>query len=120
MQLQKRKGGITMALVEYKLKDKDNLTEEDIKVVEAGRKKSVVFDDDSPEITPEMMKRAYRPGRAKSTKKMVSMYMEEADIEYFKSMSKDTGIPYQTLISMYLTDCRKTKRTFNPVWEEPA
>lgn len=63
---------------------------------------------------------AYRPGRAKSTKKMVSMYMEEADIEYFKSMSKDTGIPYQTLISMYLTDCRKTKRTFNPVWEEPV
>ena len=46
--------------------------------------------------------------------------MEEADIEYFKSMSKDTGIPYQTLISMYLTDCRKNKRTFNPVWEEPA
>jgi len=46
--------------------------------------------------------------------------MEEADIEYFKSMSKDTGIPYQTLISMYLTDCRKTKRKFNPVWEEPA
>ena len=109
-----------MALVEYKLKDKDNLTEEDIKVVEAGRKKTVVFDDDSPEITPEMMKLAYRPGRAKSTKKMVSMYMEEADIEYFKSMSKDTGIPYQTLISMYLTDCRKTKRRFNPVWEEPA
>ena len=39
---------------------------------------------------------------------MVSMYMEEADIEYFKSMSKDTGIPYKTLISMYLTDCRKS------------
>ena len=46
MQLQKRKGGITMALVEYKLKDKDNLTEEDIKAVEAGRKKTVIFDDD--------------------------------------------------------------------------
>ena len=36
--------------------------------------------------------------------------MEEADIEYFKSMSKDTGIPYKTLISMYLTDCRNRPR----------
>ncbi len=50
-----------MALVEYVLKNKDNLTKEEIKVVETGRKQPIVFDDDSPKVTPEMMKRAFNP-----------------------------------------------------------
>ncbi len=31
-------------------------------------------------------------------------------IDYFKKMSDDFGIPYQTLIDLYLLDCVKNKR----------
>ena len=34
-------------------------------------------------------------------------------IEYFKEMSEKTGIPYQTLINMYLLDCVYNKREIN-------
>ena len=34
-------------------------------------------------------------------------------IEYFKEMSENTGIPYQTLINMYLLDCVYNKREIN-------
>ena len=51
---------------------------------------------------------------------MVSMYLSEEDIEYFKKMSVETEIPYQTLISLYLTDCRKKERKINLNWDEPA
>lgn len=34
-------------------------------------------------------------------------------IEYFKEMSEKTGIPYQTLINMYLLDCVYNKKEIN-------
>ena len=43
-------------------------------------------------------------------KKQITININEDTIEYFKEMSEKTGIPYQTLINMYLTDCKETKR----------
>lgn len=31
-------------------------------------------------------------------------------IDYFKEQAEDSGIPYQTLINLYLTDCAEKKR----------
>jgi hypothetical protein len=31
-------------------------------------------------------------------------------IEYFKSLAKDSGVPYQKLIDLYLLDCVKNKK----------
>jgi len=39
------------------------------------------------------------------------------NIDYFKKESLNTGIPYQTLINMYLSDCVKNKRKLNMSWE---
>lgn len=42
---------------------------------------------------------------AKKVKKQISLNVEIETIEYFKSMAAKTGMPYQTLINSFLTDC---------------
>ena len=41
----------------------------------------------------------------KKLKKQITINIDNDTIEYFKSLSSQTGIPYQTLINLYLTDC---------------
>ena len=40
-------------------------------------------------------------------KQQVTMNMNITTIQYFKNMSSESGIPYQTLINLYLDDCVK-------------
>ena len=47
---------------------------------------------------------------AKHLKKPVTIHLELEVIEYFEEISKDTDIPYQTLISLYLKDCVQSHR----------
>lgn len=42
---------------------------------------------------------------AKKVKKQISLNIEVETIEYFKSIAAKTGMPYQTLINSFLTDC---------------
>ena len=49
-------------------------------------------------------------------KKQISINIEDSTIEYFKEMSAETGIPYQTLINLYLTDCAKNHKKLNMSW----
>jgi uncharacterized protein (DUF4415 family) len=42
---------------------------------------------------------------AKRVKKKISIHIEIDTIEYFKELSKETGISYQNLINSYLTEC---------------
>ncbi len=37
-------------------------------------------------------------------------------IEYFKGMAEETGIPYQSLINLYLRDCALRRRKLQPRW----
>jgi predicted DNA binding CopG/RHH family protein len=46
----------------------------------------------------------------KNLKKQITIRLEEDVIEYFKTLAEETGIPYQTLINLYLQDCAKSKR----------
>lgn len=46
----------------------------------------------------------------KKLKKQVTINLNIETIEYFKDLSRELGIPYQTLINMYLTDCVKQKK----------
>ena len=43
-------------------------------------------------------------------KKQVTINLNEKVVDYFKQLSKETGIPYQNLINLYLLDCVKKKR----------
>ena len=48
---------------------------------------------------------------AKKMKQQVTMNMNATTVEYFKSMASESGIPYQTLINLYLDECVKEKKT---------
>ena len=37
----------------------------------------------------------------------VTMNLDVANVEYFKAEAARTGVPYQTIINMYLTECRE-------------
>ena len=50
-------------------------------------------------------------------KKQITIKIDSAVIDYFKNMSDETGIPYQTLINMYLTDCVNNRRRLNINWK---
>jgi predicted DNA binding CopG/RHH family protein len=42
---------------------------------------------------------------SKRLKKQISLRVEVGTVEYFKELAEETGIPYQNLINLYLTDC---------------
>ena len=46
----------------------------------------------------------------KKLKKQVTINLNIETINYFKELSAELGIPYQTLINMYLNDCVKQKK----------
>ncbi len=41
----------------------------------------------------------------KKLKKQISINISVEVLDYFKLQAEESGIPYQTLINMYLTDC---------------
>jgi hypothetical protein len=44
---------------------------------------------------------------ARRLKKQITLRIDEPTILYFRSLSDATGIRYQTLINLYLRDCRR-------------
>ena len=50
-------------------------------------------------------------------KKQVTINIDADAIDYFKSLSSDIGVPYQTLINMYLVDCVRNNRRPMVTWE---
>lgn len=54
---------------------------------------------------------------AKKLKKQITININGETISYFKEEARITGIPYQTLINLYLTDCAKKKKKININWK---
>lgn len=57
---------------------------------------------------------------AKGLKRQVTIRLDEPTIEYFKGLSMQSGVPYQTLINLYLRDCAESGRTLAMRWTSPA
>ena len=53
---------------------------------------------------------------AERVRRPVTVNIDVETIDYFKAQSQDSGIPYQTLINLYLSDCVKNKRQLNLSW----
>jgi predicted DNA binding CopG/RHH family protein len=53
---------------------------------------------------------------AKRLKKQITIRIDESAIDYFKAQAADTGIPYQSLINLYLTDCAVNQKTLDLTW----
>ena len=54
---------------------------------------------------------------ASRLKKQVTIRMEEGTIAYFKKLADETGIPYQTLINLYLRDCAASGKRLDIRWK---
>lgn len=52
----------------------------------------------------------------KRNKINITIRLDEDVLDYFKSLSVDLDIPYQTLINSFLKDCAKNKRQL--AWEQ--
>jgi uncharacterized protein (DUF4415 family) len=54
---------------------------------------------------------------ASKLKKLVTMRLGEDVIGYFKDMAEDAGVPYQSLINLYLRDCVAQHRKVAISWQ---
>ena len=54
--------------------------------------------------------KAKRNPYAKRLKRQVTIRLDHGTIAYFKALSEETGIRYQTLINLYLRDCAATRK----------
>jgi predicted DNA binding CopG/RHH family protein len=54
---------------------------------------------------------------AAQLKKQITIRLDEASITYFKTVSEDVGIPYQSLINLYLRDCAASHRKLDLNWK---
>ncbi len=89
-----------MIMTADELKNLPSLSEEDRKVIQNAKATPT---EDCPEMNAEEMKE-FKPWYDR-TKKPVTINMDTNVISYFKNLSKETGVPYQTLINLYLSQC---------------
>jgi len=54
---------------------------------------------------------------ARSLKRQVTIRMDENTIRYFKGLSQEIGVPYQTLINLYLRDCAASSKKLSLQWK---
>ena len=54
---------------------------------------------------------------ASKLKRQVTIRMAEDVINYFKELAEESGVPYQTLINLYLRDCMAHRRKPDLSWQ---
>jgi len=52
----------------------------------------------------------------KKAKKQLTIRLDEDTIDYFRSLAEESGIPYQSLINLYLRDCASENRKLHMKW----
>jgi uncharacterized protein (DUF4415 family) len=72
-----------------------------------------------PEYDFSKMKSRPNPYASK-LKKPVTMRLSEDVVTYFKAMAQETGVPYQSLINLYLRDCLAQSRKVQIHWPKTA
>lgn len=53
----------------------------------------------------------------KRLRKQITININDETVAYFKAQSEEVGIPYQTLINLYLSDCAAHGRKLNMSWQ---
>ena len=53
----------------------------------------------------------------KKLKKQITINIDADTIDYFKNQSESSGIPYQTLINLYLADCASKQKQLKLSWQ---
>jgi uncharacterized protein (DUF4415 family) len=53
---------------------------------------------------------------AKRMKQQITIRIDQGTVDYFKSMAEEKGIPYQSLINLYLRDCATQHKRLDLTW----
>jgi predicted DNA binding CopG/RHH family protein len=53
---------------------------------------------------------------AKRLKQQITIELDEDTIGYFKNIAEEKGIPYQSIINLYLKDCAEIHRKLEISW----
>ena len=53
---------------------------------------------------------------AKLLKQPITMRLDKATIDYFKALAEELGMPYQSLINLYLRECASKQRKLELKW----
>lgn len=61
--------------------------------------------------------KAVRNPYAKRLHKKITMNIDVDALDYFKTQSSASGIPYQTLINLYLVDCATSNKKLELTWK---
>ncbi len=61
--------------------------------------------------------RARKNPYASRLKKQITIRLDGDSISYFKAISAEIGVPYQSLINLYLRDCAASNRKLNFEWK---
>jgi uncharacterized protein (DUF4415 family) len=64
--------------------------------------------------------KARRNPYAGRLKRQVTIRLDDQTIKYFKNLSRESGIPYQTLINLYLRDCAAHGKRLEMNWKSVA
>jgi predicted DNA binding CopG/RHH family protein len=54
---------------------------------------------------------------AKHLKKQITINVDSNTIDFFKRQAATSGVPYQTLINLYLSDCARNQKRLRMSWE---
>ena len=54
---------------------------------------------------------------SEAKKSLISIRLDNATIQYFKELSTELGVPYQTLINSFLADCVTKKMRPSTTWQ---
>ena len=60
--------------------------------------------------------KATRNPYAARLKRQVTIRLDAGTIKYFKDLAAETGIPYQTLINLYLRECAVNRKKLSLSW----
>ena len=51
-------------------------------------------------------------------RKQITIRLDEDTVEYFRSLSEESGIPYQTLMNLYLRECAAENKRLRLTWTD--
>lgn len=57
---------------------------------------------------------------ARRLKQQVTIRLDRTTVAYFKGLADDLGVPYQTLINLYLRECAEAKKRLSMKWKSTA
>ena len=64
--------------------------------------------------------KARRNPYAARLKRQITTRLDQETIKYFKMVSRDMGVPYQTLINLYLRECAAAGKRLSLKWRSGA